>query len=133
MPNDQNRPTDTETLAGLVERVTFHNGENGVCVLGVKPRGQRERVTVVGHAATIAAGEREVGRFGWTFAPGDQVIVPPTCFQDCRTVERRPRARTVVFATSTGGPGSVPISGTLLGPPPQSLRTRRAGRRGVLR
>src|SRR4051812_13888089 len=30
----------TEVLAGLVERVTFHNEENGFCVLRVKARGQ---------------------------------------------------------------------------------------------
>jgi exodeoxyribonuclease V alpha subunit len=47
----------TEALAGLVERVTFHNPENGFCVLRVKARGQRDLVTVVGHAAMIAAGE----------------------------------------------------------------------------
>jgi exodeoxyribonuclease V alpha subunit len=47
----------TEALAGLVERVTFHNADSGFCVLRVKARGQRDLVTVVGHAATIAAGE----------------------------------------------------------------------------
>jgi exodeoxyribonuclease V alpha subunit len=47
----------TEALAGLVERVTFHNPENGFCVLRVKARGQRDLVTVVGHAAMITAGE----------------------------------------------------------------------------
>ncbi|MDG6093704.1 ATP-dependent RecD-like DNA helicase [Acetobacter sp. AN02] len=47
----------TEVLAGLVERVTFHNAENGFCVLRVKVRGQRDLVTVVGHAAMISAGE----------------------------------------------------------------------------
>ncbi len=47
----------TEALAGLVERVTFHNPENGFCVLRVKARGQRDLITVVGHAAMIAAGE----------------------------------------------------------------------------
>lgn len=47
----------TEALAGLVERVTFHNAESGFCVLRVKARGQRDLVTVVGHAASIAAGE----------------------------------------------------------------------------
>jgi len=46
-----------EALAGLVERVTFHNAENGFCVLRVKVRGQRDLVTVVGHAAMISAGE----------------------------------------------------------------------------
>ena len=46
-----------EVLAGLVERVTFHNGENGFCVLKTKARGHRDLVTVVGQAATISAGE----------------------------------------------------------------------------
>ncbi|GBR58305.1 DNA helicase RecD/TraA [Acetobacter senegalensis DSM 18889] len=47
----------SEALAGLVERVTFHNAENGFCVLRVKVRGRRDLVTVVGHAAMISAGE----------------------------------------------------------------------------
>ena len=47
----------TEALAGLVERVTFHNAENGFCVLRVKARGQRDLITVLGHAAMISAGE----------------------------------------------------------------------------
>ena len=46
----------TEVLAGLVERVTFHNAESGFCVLRVKARGQRDLVTVVGHAAMIPPG-----------------------------------------------------------------------------
>ncbi|SFK90923.1 helix-hairpin-helix domain-containing protein, partial [Methylocapsa palsarum] len=46
-----------ETLAGTVERVTFHNEENGFAVLKVKARGRRELVTLVGHAAFISAGE----------------------------------------------------------------------------
>jgi exodeoxyribonuclease V alpha subunit len=47
----------TEVLAGLVERVTFHNPDSGFCVLRVKARGRTELITVVGHAAIIAAGE----------------------------------------------------------------------------
>ncbi len=46
-----------EVLAGLVERVTFHNEQNGFCVLQVKARGQRDLITVVGHAAAISPGE----------------------------------------------------------------------------
>jgi exodeoxyribonuclease V alpha subunit len=46
-----------EILAGLVERVVFHNPENGFCVLRVEARGHREPVTLVGHAALISAGE----------------------------------------------------------------------------
>jgi exodeoxyribonuclease V alpha subunit len=55
-----------EVLAGLVERVTFHNAENGFCVLRAKARGHRDLITVVGHAATIAAGE-------WITASGEWV------------------------------------------------------------
>ncbi len=55
--NQEAHTPDREVLAGLVERVTFHNGENGFCVLRVKARGHRDLVTVIGHAATIAAGE----------------------------------------------------------------------------
>lgn len=59
-------PSDREVLAGLVERVTYHNAENGFCVIRVKARGHRELVTLVGHAATISAGE-------WITATGDWV------------------------------------------------------------
>jgi exodeoxyribonuclease V alpha subunit len=49
--------SSTEVLAGLVDRVTFHNSDNGFCVLRVKARGQRDLITLVGHAAMISAGE----------------------------------------------------------------------------
>jgi exodeoxyribonuclease V alpha subunit len=62
---DPNQP-DREVLAGIVERVTFHNAESGFCVLRVKARGHRDLATVVGHAATISAGE-------WITASGDWV------------------------------------------------------------
>ena len=63
---DQPSPSDQEVLAGLVERVTYHNAENGFCVLRIKARGHRELITVVGHAAVIAAGE-------WVTASGEWV------------------------------------------------------------
>ncbi len=50
-------PQPTEVLAGSIERVTFHNAENGFCVLRINARGHRDLVTVVGHAAEISAGE----------------------------------------------------------------------------
>jgi exodeoxyribonuclease V alpha subunit len=52
-------------LAGLVDRVTFHNAENGSCVLRVKARGQRDLITVVGHAAMISAGEFVQANGNW--------------------------------------------------------------------
>ena len=57
--------SSTEVLAGLVERVTFHNAENGFCVLRVKARGQRDLITVLGHAAMISAGEFVRASGGW--------------------------------------------------------------------
>src|ERR1700748_1413663 len=58
------QPSDREVLAGLVERVTHQNAENGFCVIRVKARVHRDLVTVVGHAAVISAGE-------WITASGD--------------------------------------------------------------
>ena len=62
----QPEPSTQEVLAGLVERVTFHNSDNGFCVLRAKARGHRDLVTVVGHAAIISAGE-------WITASGEWV------------------------------------------------------------
>ena len=56
----------TDVLAGLVERVTFHNPENGFCVLRLKARGHRDLVTTVGHAAMISAGEWVTASGEWT-------------------------------------------------------------------
>lgn len=53
----QDAQGSSEVLAGLVERVTFHNPDTGFAVLRVKARGHRDLVTVVGHAATISPGE----------------------------------------------------------------------------
>src|SRR5262252_361948 len=54
-----------EVLAGLVERITYHNAENGFCVLRAKVRGHRDVVTIVGHAATITAGEWITASGAW--------------------------------------------------------------------
>ena len=59
-------PLVNEVLAGLVERVTFHNSDTGFCVLRIKARGHRELVTVIGHAAMISAGE-------WITASGEWI------------------------------------------------------------
>jgi hypothetical protein len=68
---NQPEPSNQEVLAGLIERVTYHNVENGFCVLRAKARGHRDVVTVIGHAAAIAAGE-------WITASGEWVKIAPT-------------------------------------------------------
>src|SRR5580704_6568720 len=47
----------SDTLAGLIERVTFHNADTGFTVLRVQPDRRPTLVTVVGHLATAVAGE----------------------------------------------------------------------------
>ncbi len=46
-----------ETLRGTIERVTFHNPDNGFSVLRVFVAGKRDLQTVVGHTAVAGAGE----------------------------------------------------------------------------
>lgn len=47
----------SEILAGNLERVTFHNEENGFCVLKAKCKGHKDLVTIVGNISTISPGE----------------------------------------------------------------------------
>jgi hypothetical protein len=49
MPSARSNPSkEREPLAGLVERVTFHNADNGFCVLRVKVGRRRGLITVLG-------------------------------------------------------------------------------------
>src|SRR4051812_14090130 len=64
-PAQIERATPVEALAGTIERVTFHNEENGFCLLKVQARGKRDLVTVVGHAPTISAGEWITATGAW--------------------------------------------------------------------
>ena len=46
------------SLSGIVERVTYHNADNGFAVLKVKVRSRKDLVTVVGRSAAVAPGEK---------------------------------------------------------------------------
>ena len=46
-----------ETLTGLIERVTYHNPENGFAVLRVVVKGRQDLVTVIGSTTSVSAGE----------------------------------------------------------------------------
>src|SRR5215217_4046296 len=54
-----------ETLAGSVERVTYHNADNGFAVLKVQTRGKRDLITLVGHAASVMEGEWITASGSW--------------------------------------------------------------------
>jgi len=78
-----------ETLTGLIDRITFHNPENGFCVLKVKVKSQKDLVTLVGHCAVATAGEwiQATGtwvqdrKFGQQFKAESLQITPPTTLE----------------------------------------------------
>src|SRR5438270_7174442 len=95
--------SSTEVLAGLVDRVTFHNSDNGFCVLRVKARGQRDLITMVGHAAMISAGEFVHASGSWINEPRSpaphvrmsaQLPLQP---QDAQPAGRRAAGRVAYF------------------------------------
>src|SRR4051794_33651229 len=100
----QTQPTTQEVLAGVVERVTYHNEESGFCVLRIKARGHRELVTVVGHGAVISAGE-------WITASGAHGRFR-TSPQAVRTSRSAP-ADSVLLARRSGQRSGLPVQARL--------------------
>ena len=54
-----------ETLSGFVERVTYHNPENGFAVLRVKVKGRVDLVSLVGITTSVTAGEHVEASGRW--------------------------------------------------------------------
>ncbi len=48
---------DFENLKGTVERITYHNEENGYSVLKIKSKQHKDLITLVGNTAKISTGE----------------------------------------------------------------------------
>lgn len=46
-----------EYLSGNIERITYHNEDNGFCVLRVNVKGHKDLVTVTGNLPTLSVGE----------------------------------------------------------------------------
>ena len=46
-----------EYLSGTIERITYHNTDNGFCVLRVKVKGHKDLVTVTGSVPSVSVGE----------------------------------------------------------------------------
>lgn len=58
-----------ETLVGSIERVTFHNPDNGFAVRKTAVKGHRDLVTLVGHLAFAIPGEYVETKLRWVVAP----------------------------------------------------------------
>ena len=54
-----------ENLTGLIDRVTYHNPENGFAVLRVKIQGRAELITVIGSTTSVTAGEHVEASGRW--------------------------------------------------------------------
>ncbi len=54
-----------ENLTGLIERVTYHNPENGFAVLRVKVKGREDLVTVTGNTTSVTVGEHVEASGRW--------------------------------------------------------------------
>ena len=52
-----NSTAKQDFISGTVERVTYHNPENGFCVLRINVKGKKDSVTVVGHINGVFCGE----------------------------------------------------------------------------
>ena len=46
--NYSDQYNNKEYISGIVERITYHNNDNGYCVLRVKVKGHRDPVTITG-------------------------------------------------------------------------------------
>lgn len=64
-----------DKLTGTIERITFHNPENGFAVLKVQARGRRNMVTVVGNITSPVVGEYMEAIGSWVRDPtfGEQL------------------------------------------------------------
>lgn len=85
---------DCEVIAldGVVERVTFHNAENGFCVLRIKAVGHMDLVTVVGSVPAIVEGEtvsvsgrwNSDGKYGLQLQASSLSVVLPSTVEGLR-------------------------------------------------
>jgi exodeoxyribonuclease V alpha subunit len=77
---------EKQILHGSIERITYHNVENGFCVLKVKAQGHEDLVVVVGSAHAVSPGEYiecsgqwiHDRQFGQQFKALELKIIPPT-------------------------------------------------------
>jgi len=70
----EEKGTTAQVLTGVVDRVTYHNEENGYSVLRLNVAGMSDPVTVLGNFSTVSPGEQLRLTGWWTTHPkyGDQ-------------------------------------------------------------
>lgn len=84
--DENNHLNQLNKIYGLIERITFHNPENGFCVIRVKAREHKDLVTLTGNAININVGEyvQATGTwfnhttYGLQFKAEFMTVIPPT-------------------------------------------------------
>lgn len=82
--------TEPLQIEGVIEKITFHNAENGFSVLKVHVKEHRDWVTVVGHTSSVAVGEILSATGEWVknkdygdqFAASSIQISPPNTLEE---------------------------------------------------
>src|SRR5579884_2209902 len=76
-PRDGKSERPLDTIEGTLERITFHNAENGYTVARLMPEGGRDVVTILGSFTNPVVGETLICRGHWTRHPqwGSQMQV----------------------------------------------------------
>ena len=54
-----------ENISGFIERITYHNPDNGYAVLKAKVKGQRDLITITGNVPCIFVGEQILASGSW--------------------------------------------------------------------
>jgi exodeoxyribonuclease V alpha subunit len=86
-----------DSLSGIVERVTFHNLDNGYCVLRIQAKGHSDLVTLVGNSPQIIAGEFLEAHGEWT---QDRVHGPQFSAKEIKTTPPHSAAGIVKYLSS---------------------------------
>ena len=81
-----------KAFSGVVERVVFHNPENGFAVLSVRVKGGHQPLTVVGRLPVVASGDRIQGdgrfrrdpKHGLQFQTDSLAVSPPDSLDGIR-------------------------------------------------
>ena len=63
--NERGQQREEDVIAGVIEHVSFHSEDSGFCVLRAKVRSIHCPVTIVGRAASVAAGEWLTASGSW--------------------------------------------------------------------
>ena len=107
IPTMSTTATTNGTVEGTIERVTYHNAENGFSVIQVKVRGRRDLVTVVGCLAAAIAEEfvETTGRWvidkrhGQQFQADSMRATPPGSPEGMEPVSKRTLCPTIQEST----------------------------------